>query len=70
MVTIKSSKYIHRYVQLYYIVSEKSFATPDCLAPYLVNVATKEHCSICLETALISKGICVELLVVFVAAEE
>ena len=37
------------------IQSEKSLATPDCFAPYLVNVVTKEYCSICLETAFLSE---------------
>ena len=46
-----------------YILSEKSFATPDCFA-------TKEYCSICLETAYISDEICVKMLVVVAAAEE
>ena len=34
---------------------KKSLATLDCFAPYLVNVAIKGYCSICLETAFISK---------------
>ena len=34
---------------------KKSLATPDCFDPYLVNVATKEYCSICLKTAFISE---------------
>ena len=52
------------------MLSEKSIATPDCLAPYLVLVATKEYCSMCLEMGLISEEICMEILVVLLAAEE
>ena len=39
------------------LYNRKSLATPDCFAPYLVNVTTKEYCShgsIHLETAFIS----------------
>ena len=39
----------------YTILSEKCIATPNCFAPYLVNVATMEYCYICLETGFISK---------------
>ena len=53
---------------LYY--RKKSLATPDCFAPYLVNVATQEYCCICLETGLISEEFCVKILVVVAAAEE
>ena len=35
------------------IQSAKGLATAGCFAPYLVNVATKEYCSICLETAFL-----------------
>ena len=38
--------------------------------PYLVNVANKEYCSICLETVFISEECCINILVVVVAAEE
>ena len=48
----------------------KSLATPDCFAPYLVNIATKEYCSICLETAFISEEFDIIFLMVVVAAEE
>ena len=40
------------------LYNRKSLATPDCFAPYLVNVTTKEYCShgsICLETTFISE---------------
>ena len=47
----------------------KSLATPDCFVPYLVNVATKEYCSICLETAFISEECGMKILVV-AAAED
>ena len=49
---------------------KKSLATPDCFAPYLVNVATKEYCSICLETAFISEEFGTKILMVVAAAEE
>ena len=52
------------------IQSEKSLATPDCFATYLVNVATKEYCSICLETAFISEEFSMKILMVVAAAEE
>ena len=39
-----------------------SFATPDCFAPYLVNVPTKEYYSICLEMGFIFKAFCVKIL--------
>ena len=42
----------------------KSLATPDCLASYLVNVASKEYCSICLETALISEEFGIKTLLI------
>ena len=44
------------------IQSEKSLATLDCFGPYLVNVAIKEYCSICLETAFISKEFGMKIL--------
>ena len=46
--------------------------TLDCFAPcmYLVNVANKEYCSICLETAFISEELCMKILLMVVAAEE
>ena len=50
--------------------SEKSLATLDCFGPYLVNVATKEYCSICLETVFISKEFGMKLLMVVAAAED
>ena len=43
---------------------------PDCFAPHLVNVATKEYCSTCLETAFISEEFCLKILVVVDAFEE
>ena len=49
---------------------KKSLATPDCFAPYLVNVATKEYCSIYLETAFISEESGTKILMVVAAAEE
>ena len=49
---------------------KKSLATPDCFAPYLVNVATKEYCSICMETAFISEEFGTKILMVVSAAEE
>ena len=52
------------------IQSEKSLATPDCFDPYLVNVATKEFCSICFETAFISEEFARKILMVVAAAEE
>ena len=51
-------------------LSEKSLATPDCFDSYLVNVATKEYCSIGLETAFTSEEFGMKILMVFVAAEE
>ena len=42
--------------------------TPDCFAPYLVNIGTKEYCSICLETAFISEEFGMKILMV--AAED
>ena len=50
------------------IQSEKSRATPDCFDPYLVNVATKEYCSTCLETA--SEEFGMKILMVVATAEE
>ena len=50
--------------------SEKSLATLDCFGPYLVNVATKQYCSICLETAFISKEFGMKILMVVAAAED
>ena len=44
-----------------FIYYRKNIATPDCFAPYLVNVPTKEDCSICLETAIISKELRVKV---------
>ena len=52
------------------IQSEKSLATPDCFDPYFVHVATKEYCSICLETAFISEEFGLKILMVVAAAEE
>ena len=52
------------------IKSDKSSATLDCFAPYLVNVATKEYCSIYLETAFISKEFGMKILMVVAAAED
>ena len=49
---------------------KKSLATPGCFAPYLVNVATKKNCSICLETAFISEEFGMKILMVVAAAEE
>ena len=56
-VTVKS---YNNCLSFYFTITElynrkKSLATPDCFAPYLVNVATKEYCSICLETAFITE---------------
>ena len=50
--------------------TEKSIATLDCFAPYLVNAETKEYCSIYLETEFISEEFGVKILVVVAAAEE
>ena len=50
--------------------SKKSLTTPDYFAPYLVNVATKEYYSICLETAFISEEFGMKILMVVTAAEE
>ena len=47
---------------------KKSLATPDRFDPYLVNVATKEYCSISLETAFKEFGM--KILMVVAAAEE
>ena len=44
--------------------------TPDCFDPYLVNVATKEYCSICLEMTFISEEFGMKILMVAAAAEE
>ena len=52
------------------IQSEKSLATPGCFAPYLINVATKEYCSACLETAFLSEEFGMKILMVVAAAEE
>ena len=52
------------------IQSEESLATPNCFDPYLVNVETKEYCSICLETAFISEEFGMNILMVVAAAEE
>ena len=52
------------------IQSEKSLATPDCFAPYLVNVTIKEYCSICLETAFLSEEFGMKILMMVTAAEE
>ena len=52
------------------ITINKSLATKDCSAPYLVNIATKEYCSICLETAFISEEFGIKFLMVVAAAEE
>ena len=52
------------------IQSEKSLATPDYFDPYLVIVATKEYCSICLETAIISEEFGMKILMVVAAVEE
>ena len=52
------------------IQSEKSLATPDCFDLYLVNVATKEYCSICLETAFISEEFGMKIVMVVAAAGE
>ena len=49
---------------------KKSLATPNCFDPYLVNVATKEYCSICLETAFISDEFGMKILMVVAAGEE
>ena len=49
---------------------KKSLATLNCFDPYLVNVATKEYCSICLETAFISEEFVMKILMDFAAAEE
>ena len=49
---------------------KKSLATPDCFDPYLVNVATKEYCSICLETAFISEKFGMKIVMVAATAEE
>ena len=38
--------------------------------PYLVNVATKEYCSICLEMAFTSEKFGMKILMVVAAAEE
>ena len=54
--------------QVYY--QKKSLATLDCFAPYLINVATKEYCSICLETGFISEEFCLKILVLDAAAEQ
>ena len=70
MLSLKIAMSIRTNKHIYHILSEKRIATPDCLVPYLVNVATKEYCSMYLETALISEEICMEILVVFVAAEK
>ena len=37
----------------------KGLTTPDCFALYLVKVATKEYCSICLKTAFYLKNLAV-----------
>ena len=55
---------------LYKLSEKKSLATPDCFAPYLVNVATKEYCFICLETVFIAEEFYVKMLVVDSANEE
>ena len=44
------------------------FATLDCFAPTVAT--TKEYCSICLETAFISKEFGMKILMVVAAAEE
>ena len=54
---------------IYMYANGKSLATPDCFAPYLVNVTTNEYCSIYLETAFISEELCMNILVVIAAAE-
>ena len=51
------------YTRIYY--RKKIF-----FATNLVNVATKEYCSICLKTALISEEYCEKIFVVDAAAEE
>ena len=51
-------------------ISEKNLVTQDCFAPYLVNIATKEYCSVCLETAFISEEFGMKILMVFAAAED
>ena len=45
---------------------KRGLATPDCFAPYLVNVASKEF----LEMAFISKEFGMKILMVVAAAEE
>ena len=49
---------------------KKSLFTLDCFYPYLVNVATKEYCSTCLETAFISEEFGMKILMLVAAAEE
>ena len=39
---------------------KKRLATPDCFSPYLVNIASMESCSVCLETALTSEEFCMK----------
>ena len=62
---------VSRYVseESYYNNWIESLATPDCFAPYLVNVATKEYCSMCLETAFISEEFGRKFLMMVAAAE-
>ena len=52
-----------------YILSKKSLATPDCFAPYLENVATKEYFYKCLETGFIFEEFCVKILMLVAIAE-
>ena len=62
-IILKQNKYV-------YILSEKSIATPNCFDLYLVDVATKEYCPICSETAFISEELRVKIFVVVATAEE
>ena len=48
----------------------KKSCNSGLFSPSMVNVATKEYCSICLETQYISEEICIKVLVVVAVAEE
>ena len=57
-------------VKIFLIYYRKKSCDSGLFAPYLLNVATKEYCSIYLEMGFISEEFCVKILVAIVAAEK